>query len=141
MRPSFLLFVLLFNFIYKFYISIYEVFYIQFYVQALSERAKQLEEENKMRESKLSESEKQLMEISENAKKAEVLAKDLVAQLDKTSQDYEEALKQIEIEKAERIRTEKKLKMAENALYRLDKALRDSGVKIDVGIEVGGVIR
>ncbi len=92
-----------------------------------------------MRESKLSESEKQLMEISENAKKAEVLAKDLVAQLDKTSQDYEEALKQIEIEKAERIRTEKKLKMAENALYRLDKALRDSGVKIDVGIEVSGV--
>ncbi len=47
-----------------------------------------------------------------------------------------QALKQVEVERTERLRTEKKLKLAEDALFRLDKALRDSGVKIDVGIEV-----
>jgi len=38
-------------------------------------------------------------------------------------------------EKKRRIKTEKRLRMAEDSLKRLDKALRDSGVQIDLQIE------
>ena len=38
-------------------------------------------------------------------------------------------------EKKRRIKTEKRLRLAEDSLKRLDKALRDSGVHIDIEIE------
>lgn len=38
-------------------------------------------------------------------------------------------------EKKRRIKTEKRLRLAEDSLKRLDKALRDSGVQIDIQIE------
>ena len=38
-------------------------------------------------------------------------------------------------EKKRRIKTEKRLRLAEDSLKRLDKALRDSGVHIDIQIE------
>lgn len=38
-------------------------------------------------------------------------------------------------EKKRRINTEKRLRLAEDSLKRLDKALRDSGVQIDLQIE------
>ena len=38
-------------------------------------------------------------------------------------------------EKKRRIKTEKRLRLAEDSLKRLDKALRDSGVQIDLQIE------
>ena len=38
-------------------------------------------------------------------------------------------------EKKRRIKTEKRLRLAEDSLKRLDRALRDSGVHIDIQIE------
>lgn len=38
-------------------------------------------------------------------------------------------------EKKRRIKTEKRLRLAEDSLKRLDRALRDSGVNIDIQIE------
>ncbi len=38
-------------------------------------------------------------------------------------------------EKRRRIKTEKRLRLAEDSLKRLDRALRDSGVQIDIEIE------
>lgn len=55
--------------------------------------------------------------------------------LQQVSQEKEATEDKYKKEKKKRMNTERRLRMAEDSLKRLDKALQDSGVKIDLQIE------
>lgn len=60
----------------------------------------------------------------------------LQSELGQAMMEKEEALKAAIREQKERETLEKKLQLAEDSLKRLDAALRKSGVKVDVSVEV-----
>lgn len=55
--------------------------------------------------------------------------------LQQVSQEKETTESKWKQERQRRIRTEKRLRLAEDSLKRLDKALKESGVQIDIQIE------
>lgn len=64
-------------------------------------------------------------------------AQHLEEELQTAAAEKETALEAVEAERQARITAEGRLRVAETALVRLDRALRESGVKMDVGMTVG----
>lgn len=99
-------------------------------------RALSLEEERKTTHEKLLLAQTQVHSISSEMENTATTAEQLKQQLSAAEQEKLCALEQAKREAQEREKLEKKLKLAEDALVRLDKALRDSGVKRDAGVAV-----
>ena len=59
----------------------------------------------------------------------------LLSKIQQVSQEKEATEDKYKKEKKKRMNTERRLRLAEDSLKRLDKALKDSGVKIDLQIE------
>ncbi|XP_065920784.1 pleckstrin homology domain-containing family D member 1-like [Dysidea avara] len=104
-------------------------------LEGLAQKSEQLEKEKETVTSMLEEKEKVSILLEDEKKRATEQAKLLEMDLENVLREKEKTLHQVEEERAKRKKTEKRLRHAEDSLKRLDKALRDSGIKIDIEIE------
>jgi len=102
----------------------------------LQAHALQLQEEKRATEEKLALAKKAVTTITGEMMHVAESANQLEAALGVASAAKDEAVETAETERRARLRAEDRLRVAEDALARLDRALRTSGQKMDVGIEV-----
>eukprot|EP00054_Salpingoeca_dolichothecata_P005857 m.36521 g.36521 ORF g.36521 m.36521 type:complete len:535 (-) comp16016_c0_seq1:60-1664(-) len=98
-------------------------------------KAQKLESEKQQAEIKLSAAEQSAREFQDEIQEVTKVAQSLESEVATSVAEKEKAQREKAKERRERLKVERKLKLAEDALARLEKALRDSGVKIDIDIE------
>eukprot|EP00049_Salpingoeca_infusionum_P018403 m.357107 g.357107 ORF g.357107 m.357107 type:complete len:456 (-) comp17704_c0_seq1:215-1582(-) len=104
-------------------------------LELMEQRAAQLQEEREQTQAQLAQSEKQKEFIENEMKSVSEAANTLQAEVGTLSSERTAAVQQAAMEAEERRKLEQKLKLAEDSLFRLDKALRKAGVKVDVAVE------
>eukprot|EP00050_Salpingoeca_kvevrii_P009506 m.3313 g.3313 ORF g.3313 m.3313 type:complete len:489 (-) comp2294_c0_seq1:171-1637(-) len=104
-------------------------------LEAMELRARELEQSKNTAQARLDEAEQSTTRILSEMNQMSEFAGELESQLHRTTAEREKAIRDAEHALREKLKAERKLKLAEDALVRLDKALRESGVKIDIEIE------
>jgi len=94
-----------------------------------------LKQEKEDTEARLHTQEKTAQQLESEKKKISDAAIHLKQNLEQVSQEKQMTESKWKEERKRRIKTERRLHLAEDSLKRLDKALRDSGVQIDLQIE------
>ena len=107
----------------------------------MEKRATSLEEERLAADAMLQQARAEAEAAAAEMAKVTEARESLQSELGQAMMEKEVALKAALQEQSEREKLEKKLQMAEDSLKRLDAALRKSGVKVDVDIEVRGCLR
>lgn len=102
---------------------------------SLEEKQKMTEDERIAAEERLKTQELTAKQLEIEKKQISDTALNLKANLEQVSQEKHLTETKWKEEKKRRINTERRLRLAEDSLKRLDKALRDSGVHIDLQIE------
>lgn len=104
-------------------------------LQSLQEQRRLIEEEKEHTEERLKTQELTSRKLLDEKRQISDTAISLQQNLEQVSQEKVTTEAKWKEEKRRRIKTERRLHLAEDSLKRLDKALRDSGVQIDIQIE------
>lgn len=99
-------------------------------------RAKALEDERRQAEELMERARLEAESFAQEMNSVRLHQSSLQSELHQVMQEKEQARQAVLKEQQEREKLERKLQMAEEALRRLDAALRKSGIKVDVTVEV-----
>lgn len=104
-------------------------------IDSLEEKRKLLEKEKEVASLRLNEQMEAAKQLEEEKKQMADAAISLQQNLEQVALEKEVSELKWKEERKRRLKTEQRLKLAEDALKRLDKALKDSGVHIDMAVE------